>query len=104
MARSWQTLAKEKRDTVNSLIPKEWLIPQLPPPQELRDVTGKYIQQYLSPREITITETDAEGIAAHTTTGKWKAVEVAKAFCHRAAIAHQMVNITISGLSFLALV
>jgi amidase len=88
----WAVLAKEKRDSVNALIPKSWLLPSpLPPTSEQRDVTGKYIQQYLSPREIEITETDAVGIVKKTTSAEWKAREVAEAFCHRAALAHQMV-------------
>jgi amidase len=88
---NWEALAKEKRDTVCSLIPKAWLLPTpVPPASEQRDVTGKYIQQFLSSREVEITETDAVGIVKQTTSGNWKAREVAEAFCHRAALAHQM--------------
>jgi len=88
----WKTLAKEKRDSVNALIPQAWrLTTPLPPATEQRDVTGKYIQQFLSPREIEITETDAVGIVKHTVAGEWTAVEVTEAFCHRAALAHQLV-------------
>ncbi|KAE9380775.1 putative general amidase GmdA [Stipitochalara longipes BDJ] len=90
---TWKELGEAKRDSVNALIPKAWLLPgPLPPPTEQRDVTGKYIQQYLTPREIEITETDAVGIVKNTTTATWKAREVAEAFCHRAALAHQMVH------------
>jgi hypothetical protein len=89
----WKSLAKEKRDSINALIPKSWLLPApLPSAAEQRDVTGKYIQQFLSPREIEITETDAVGIVKNTTSGTWKAREVAEAFCHRASLAHQMVH------------
>jgi hypothetical protein len=89
---NWKELGEAKRDSVNALIPKAWLLPApLPPPTEQRDVTGKYIQQFLTPREIEITETDAVGIIKNTTTATWKAREVAEAFCHRAALAHQMV-------------
>ena len=88
----WKSLAKEKRDSVNALIPKSWLLTApLPSAAEQRDVTGKYIHQFLSPREIEITETDAVGIVKNTTSATWKSREVAEAFCHRAALAHQMV-------------
>ena len=88
----WKALAKEKRDSVNALIPAAWRIPApLPPATEQRDVTGKYIQQFLSPREIEITETDAVGIVRQTLAAKWTALEVTRAFCHRAALAHQLV-------------
>ncbi|KAM3069652.1 hypothetical protein ACMFMG_010372 [Clarireedia jacksonii] len=88
----WQAIAKEKRDSVKALIPKEWRLDHVPSIIEQRDVTGKYIQQFLSDREIEITETDAVGIVEKTTTGVWTAREVCEAFCHRAALAHQLVN------------
>jgi amidase len=88
----WQTKARQKFDSINALIPPAWLLPTpLPPASEQRDVTGSYIQQYLSAREIEITETDAVGIVKNTTSGTWTALEVTEAFCHRAALAHQMV-------------
>ena len=90
---NWETLAKEKRDSVNALIPKSWLLTDpVPSVKEQKDVTGKYIQQFLSPNEVTITETDAVGIVEKTTTGKWTAQKVTEAFCHRAALAHQLVG------------
>ncbi|TVY57764.1 Acetamidase, partial [Lachnellula suecica] len=89
----WQALAHKKRDSTNALIPPAWRLPTpLPPVSEQRDVTGSYIQQFLSPREVEITETDAVGIVKKTTSGSWTALEVTEAFCHRAALAHQMVN------------
>ncbi|KLJ11647.1 hypothetical protein EMPG_13187 [Blastomyces silverae] len=89
---SWEAAAKAKRESVLSLIPEKWRIPApLPPASELRDVTT-YIQQFLSPREIEITELDIVSLAQRTTTGQWTAVEVTEAFCHRAALAHQFVN------------
>jgi len=52
-----------------------------------------YIREFLSEREVLITETDAVGIAEKTTKGDWTAVEVIKAFCHRASLAHQLVSL-----------
>ncbi|KAH6679332.1 amidase signature domain-containing protein [Halenospora varia] len=89
----WKTAAQVKRNAVNQLIPTKWKLPTpLPLASEQRDVTGKYIQQYLTEREVEITETDAVGIVKKTTSGEWTATEVTVAFCHRAALAHQMVN------------
>lgn len=89
---SWKSLANEKRQATLDAIPTKWRIPEpIPPPSELRDVTGTYIQKFLTPREIEITELDTYGIAEKTTTGEWTAVEVTEAFCHRAALAHQFV-------------
>ncbi|KAK5187945.1 hypothetical protein LTR16_009124, partial [Cryomyces antarcticus] len=91
-SQDWKKLATQKRDSVNDLIPKEWRISSVPSVEEQRDVTGKYIQQFLSDKEVEITETDAVGIVKQTSSGAWSAVEVTKAFCHRAAVAHQLVN------------
>ncbi|KAI7173640.1 amidase, partial [Hortaea werneckii] len=88
----WKAAGKAKAESVLNLIPKEWRLEKIPSAEEQRDVTGPYIQQFLSKEEIAITETDAVGIVKQTTSGAWSAVEVAKAFCHRAALAHQLVN------------
>lgn len=88
----WKEIAQAKAKSVNDLVPKEWRLEKIPAPEEQRDVTGSYIQRFLDKKEIEITETDAVGIVKQTSSGAWSAVEVAKAFCHRAAIAHQLVN------------
>lgn len=92
MAPDWRQIAAEKRDSVLALIPEEWRIPAPPSAEEQRDVTGKFIQQYLDPKEIEITETEATEIVKKTSSGQWTAVEVTKAFCHRSAVAHQLVS------------
>ncbi|EAW06572.1 putative general amidase GmdA [Aspergillus clavatus NRRL 1] len=91
-AGDWKAAAAAKRQAILDAIPAKWRIQEpIPSPSKLRDVTG-YIQQFLSPRELEITENDAADIAQQTTTGNWTAVEVAEAFCHRAALAHQLVH------------
>lgn len=88
----WRQIAKEKAQSVLDLIPAEWRLASIPSPEEQRDVTGAYIHQFLSEREIQITESDALEIVNNAASGKWTAVEITKAFCHRAAIAHQLLN------------
>ncbi|KAF7546137.1 hypothetical protein G7046_g9397 [Stylonectria norvegica] len=93
MAEDWKTRASAKRQAILDSLPQKWrMTSRIPDVEEQRDVTGSYIRQFLSPREIEITETDAVGIAEQTTTGRWSAVEVVEAFCHRASLAHQLVN------------
>lgn len=90
---TWKAAAEAKRQAVLDLIPEKWRIKEpIPSPLELRDVTAGYIQQFLNARELEITETDAAGIVERTTSGQWTAVEVTEAFCHRAALAHQLVS------------
>ncbi|KAL1649530.1 hypothetical protein SLS58_001586 [Diplodia intermedia] len=89
-SKNWQDIAAAKREAILASIPNEYIIPDPPTPEQQRDVTGAFVHQWLSPREIEITETDAPGIVAKTTAGEWSAVEVTKAFIHRASIAHQL--------------
>lgn len=89
---TWRAKAEAKRLAILSAIPKKWrFLNPIPPPTEQVDVTGDYIRQFLNQREIEITESDAVDIVAQTTSGIWTAVEVTEAFCHRAALAHQLV-------------
>ncbi|GAM89787.1 hypothetical protein ANO11243_078260 [Dothideomycetidae sp. 11243] len=88
----WKRAAAEKRDSVLASFPKEWRIDAPPSAEAQRDVTGPFIQQYLSTKEIEITETEAVGIVDKASRGEWTATEITKAFCHRAALAHQLVN------------
>ncbi|KAL3454442.1 amidase signature domain-containing protein [Aspergillus insuetus] len=90
---TWKEKAGEKREALFSLIPPEWRLPSpLPPPAELPNVTGPEIRRYLSTKEIEITETNAIDIVRKTSSGEWRCEDVIRAFCHRAAVAHQMVN------------
>lgn len=89
---NWKKLGKDKADSVLDLIPQEWRLEKIPSPEEQRDVAGPYMHPFLNQKEIEITETDAVGIVQKTTSGSWTAVEVTKAFCHRAAISHQLLS------------
>lgn len=92
MTTSWQNAAAKKREEISALIPKEWRVDGLPSVKEQVDVTG-FVKQYLSEEELSITESDAEKIVEKTTSGEWTAEKVTRAFCHRAALAHQMVRL-----------
>ena len=87
----WQTVANRKRDCIMAAIPKTWHI-RVPTAEEQRDVTGAYIHQFLTSREVLLTETDVVGLMEKLSTGKWKSREVTQAFCHRACLAHQLVR------------
>jgi amidase len=88
---TWQERAQAKREAILAAIPQEWRI-ENPPNEQQVDVTGSFIQQFLTSREVEITETTADDIVKHTVSGRWSAEEVARAFCHRAALAHQLVS------------
>lgn len=92
LGESWQARAFAKREAILTSIPQQWRIKgQIPSAREQEDVTGRFINEYLTEREKEITEADAVGIIENTSVGQWTAVEVTLAFCHRASIAHQLV-------------
>ena len=95
MLQFYEYAAIEKKRAVEAKIPPEWKLAGNPSSEEHRkkypNVTNDYIRQYLDAEEIKYTETDAIVIHETVCSGQWKATDVAKAFCHRAAIAHQLV-------------
>lgn len=92
MGSDWKAAAEAKRNAILNSIPAKWRLDSIPSVEEQKDVTGAYVQKYLSKEEIEITETDAVGIAERVASGAWSAVSVTEAFCHRASIAHQIVS------------
>ena len=88
----WKSTADSKRQAILESLPSKWRIADLPSNEAQKDVTGKFVQQYLSEKEITITESDVVKLAQEAAAGNWTAVEITEAFCHRASLAHQMVK------------
>jgi amidase len=90
---SWEDVAAAKRKQLLDSIPREWIIPEdiFPPDSEV-DVT-KFPREsgWFTESELEITNSTASEILEKTTTGKWTAEAVARAFCKRAAAAHQLV-------------
>jgi amidase len=92
MAFTWEETAANFRAYLNSKIPTAWTLERIPSPAEEPSIAGPYLHKFLSAEEIAITEKPAEYLLEAIKTGKWKAVDVAKAFCHRSALAHQFLN------------
>ena len=89
---TWQSIVAAKRASLFSLIPPSWRLDasDIPSTSRLRDF-GDYICRFLNPRELEITNACSTVILARIRSGEWGAVDVTEAFCHRAAIAHQLV-------------
>lgn len=98
MDSQWQELIQKKRATREALIPESWRLPA--------EIANKVSEEstlsafdllnqaaLLSDREIDITENNtASTITAKIAAGELSSLEVASAFCKRAAIVHQLVN------------
>ena len=94
MISSWEDLAEKKRNHLASLIPEPWRIPvgQLPDPSERNMVAFMEKCGLLNSEEYMITQLTLEQLANRIATGNLTAIQVCQAYCHRAAIAHQLVN------------
>ena len=89
----WARAARSRRESLLSSFPAQWRLDpaDIPSVSQLIDVTG-YICRTLSNREIAITNASAADILQKIATFEWSSVEVTRAFCHRAALAHQLVG------------
>ena len=91
--KAWETKANAKRKAQCRAIPAQWRIIDfgrtLPP--NLKNVTS-VPERFLSGVETLTSETPVPSLLESLRTGVWSAEEVVTAYCHRAAIAHQLVN------------
>ncbi|KAH3663400.1 hypothetical protein OGAPHI_005390 [Ogataea philodendri] len=88
----WKVKATEKRAAREACIPKEWKFES--PYSEKDDVSVvDLVPTHLSEKELEITNiTDPERLALKIATKQYTSKEVALAFSHRAAVAHQYTN------------
>ncbi|KIL66043.1 hypothetical protein M378DRAFT_177988 [Amanita muscaria Koide BX008] len=90
--KTWKKLAAEKRRKRDLLIPKDWLLPNPPSPDQLDVTQVPEKSGILSQKEIEITNAPIEILLANIASTSWSAVEVTTAFSKRAIIAHQLTN------------
>ncbi|TPX26534.1 hypothetical protein DIZ76_011996 [Coccidioides immitis] len=90
----WENISAAKREALLSSIPPEWIIPaNIIPPEPQNDVTTfPENSGWFTSEELKITNTPAHEILDKTTSGVWTAEAVTRAFCKRAAAAHQLTN------------
>jgi amidase len=88
----WSEVASSKRAALLNLILENWRLSDQdrPPPSQLKNVT-KFIQNFLNPLELLITEATPATVIGNVGRLDWSVVEVTEAFCHRAALSHQLV-------------
>jgi amidase len=93
MPEQWEEISAKARQKVLDDIPSEWKVPaDKLPSDDVLDVTGFPAKSgILSQQDLDITESFAVDIVAKIAKGKWSAENVTRAFCKRAAIAHQLV-------------
>ncbi|KAM3492014.1 hypothetical protein MY3957_004672 [Beauveria namnaoensis] len=90
----WEDIGARKRALLSASIPQEWRVPaDLLPPASQDDVTAwPSTSGWFTEDELKITEQTATQLVAQLTSGELQSETVTRAFCKRAAAAHQLVN------------
>jgi amidase len=90
---TWEDTGKQARQRLLDSIPSEWRLPEdkLPPADQANVLDVPEKSGLFSEHELSITTSPATHIVQEIASGKWKAVDVTRAFCKRAAVAHQLV-------------
>jgi amidase len=93
MGETWEALAAKKRQDLLDSIPEEWRIPShLLPPESQEDVTGfPESSGWFTQEELAITNSTALELLPRLASGELNSEAVTRAFCKRAAAAHQLV-------------
>ncbi len=91
---NWEKIAEAKRVALAQSISTEYRIPKdLLPPDSQLDVTPWPQQSgWFTEKELEITGSNASGILQKIASKAWTSADVTKAFCKRAAAAHQLTN------------
>lgn len=89
-APSYLDRASKKREQQAALIPAEWRLDSIPSAESTPDALA-YIRKTLTTGELALTEeTDITVLLRKLSSGELSSYELTKAFCKRAAIAHQL--------------
>ncbi|KAM3447046.1 hypothetical protein MY3296_009090 [Beauveria thailandica] len=93
-ALNWEDIGARKRALLSASIPQEWRVPaHLLPPDSQDDVTAwPATSGWFTEDELRITEQTATQLVAQLASGELQSETVTRAFCKRAAAAHQLVN------------
>jgi amidase len=89
--KNWKDLAAAKKAHQQTTIPRQWIIAN-PPPKDQLDVSA-LPESYgvLSAKDVEITNSQVDVLLAKLADGTWSAMDVTTAFSKRAIIAHQLV-------------
>ena len=91
----WRPIVNHKLQETSAKIREEWLLSdlQIREARSRRDVTGEFIMAFLDEADVEITGLTALELARQIRQGDKTAKQITLAFCHRAAVAHQIVSI-----------
>lgn len=91
---TWEDIAEAKRETVRKAIPPEWINDSIKHDMTKSGFinTHDYLDTIVPDKEKSITKLTMLELQSQLAKGELKAVEVTKAYCHRTALAQQLLN------------
>lgn len=91
---TWEKIASLKRQALWESIPEEWRIPTELLPASTEDDVSQWPETcgWFTDEELAITNSTASELIAQLTSGRLSAETATRAFCKRAAAAHQLVS------------
>lgn len=92
--KSWKDIAAAKRAEVRASIPTQWIKESLKDDMKQAEYcnTCDYLDTIVPASELAVTKLTMLDLQEKISTGQLTAVQVTTAFCHRAALAHQILN------------
>lgn len=94
-SKPWQDIASEQQRLRDSQIPKEWILESLPAESMANVMNVPYTCGLMTKKELALTEKDATDLLAMMARGELKSHDLTLAFCKRAAIAQQLVSLSL---------
>lgn len=90
----WTSVVADNLARRDALFPQDYLVPaeQLPPKSQLNVIDFPKACGVLTAQEIEITETNGPALVEKMIAGELSSVDVTRAFCKRATVAHQLVS------------
>lgn len=91
---SWEEIGRKAQGKLLDSIPSEWRISgnKLPSATQVNITDFPVTSGLLTKGEAEITQSLASDIVQKIAAAEWSAEDVTRAFCKRAAIAHQLVS------------
>ncbi|KAJ8111195.1 hypothetical protein OPT61_g6159 [Boeremia exigua] len=91
---NWEKIAEAKRVALAASIPSQYRIPKdlLPPDSQLDVTPWPQTSGWFTKEELEVTGSTASDILRKIASKEWTSADVTKAFCKRAAAAHQLTN------------
>lgn len=92
MTATYKEIAAKKLAERDAKFKAEWMVPKDKLPSDKVKNVLDFPATVLTKEELEITESDAPTVLSKIKSKEWTALQVAKAFGHRATIAHQLTN------------